>query len=117
MANFNSRALNTLFSAVTNEEFKNISLTETAKEAWTILQTTYEGTKAIKDSKLQRLTTSFEEIKIEEDESFNEFYAKLKDIVNLAFNLGETIPKPKIVRKVIRSLPERFHAKIMAIEE
>ena len=116
-ANFNGRALNALFSAIINEEFKKISSTKTAKKAWTILQTTYEGTKAVKDSKLQRLITSFEEIKIEEDESFDEFYAKLKDIVNLAFNLGETIPKPKIVRKVIRSLPERFHAKITAIEE
>ena len=109
-ANFNSKALNALFNAVTNEEFEKISSTETAKEAWIILQTTYEGTKAIKDSKLQRLTTSFEEIKMEEDESFDEFYAKLKDIVNLAFNLRETIPELKIVRKVLRSRPERFHA-------
>ena len=37
VANFNSRALNTLFSAVTNEEFKKISSNETTKEAWTIL--------------------------------------------------------------------------------
>ena len=116
-ANFNNRALNALFSAVTNEEFKKISSTETAKEAWTILQTTYEGTKSIKDSKLQRLTTSFKEIKMEEDELFDEFYAKLKDIVNSAFNLGETILEPKIVRKVLRSLLKRFHAKITAIEE
>ena len=116
-ANFNSGALNSLFSAVTNEEFKKISSTKTAKEAWTILQTTYEGTKAVKDSKLQRLTTSFAEIKMEEDESFNEFYANFKDIVNSAFNLGETILEPNIVRKVLRSLLERFHAKITAIEE
>ena len=109
--------MNALFSAITNEEFKKISSIETTKEARTILQTTYEGTKAVKDSKLQRLTTSFEEIKMEEDKSFDEFYAKLKDIVNSAFNLRETIPEPKIVRKVLRSLPERFHAKITTIEE
>ena len=36
-ANFNSKALNTLFSAVTNEEFKKISSTKVEKEAWTIL--------------------------------------------------------------------------------
>ena len=106
-----------MFSAVTNKEFKTISSTKTAKEVWIILQTTYEGTKAVKDSKLQRLTTSFEKIKMKEDESFDEFYAKLKDIVNLAFNLWETIPEPKIVRKVLKSLPKRFHAKITAIEE
>ena len=54
---------------------------------------------------------------MEEDESFDEFYVKLKDIVNSAFNLGETISEPKIVRKVLKSLPERFHAKITVIEE
>ena len=109
--------MNALFSVVTNEEFKKISSTKTAQEAWTILQTTYEGTKAVRDSKLQQLTTSFEEIKMEENESFDEFHAKLKDVVNSAFNLGETIPEPKIIRKVLRSLPKRFHAKIMVIEE
>ena len=109
--------MNALFSAVTNEEFKKISSIEIDKEAWTILQTTHEGTKVVKDSKLQRLTTSFEEIKMEEDESFDKFYAKLKDIVNLAFNLGKTILEPKIMRKVLKSLSKRFHAKITTIEE
>ena len=54
---------------------------------------------------------------MEEDESFDEFYAKLKDIVNSVFNLGETIPEPKIVRKMLRSLLQRFHANITVIEE
>ena len=54
---------------------------------------------------------------MEEDESFDEFYAKQKDIVNSAFNLGETILEPKVVRKVLRSLSERFHAKITTIKE
>ena len=56
-------------------------------------------------------------LRMEEDETFNKFYAKLKDIVNSAFNLGESIEKSKIVRKILRSLLERFHAKITAIEE
>ena len=80
-----------MFSGVTNEEFKKISSTEVSKEAWTILETTYEGTKVVKTMKLQRLTISFEEIRMEEDETFDEFYAKLKDILNFAFNLGESI--------------------------
>ena len=54
---------------------------------------------------------------MEENETFDEFYAKLKDIVNSAFNLGESIAKPKIVRKIVRSLPEIFNAKITVIEE
>ena len=116
-ANFNRRALNALFCGVTNEEFKKISCTEVAKEAWTILETTYEGTKVVKTVKLQRITSNFEEIRMEKDEIFDEFYAKLKDIVNFAFNLWEFIAESKIVRKILRSLLERFHAKIIAIEK
>ena len=52
VANFNSRALNALFCGVTNEELKKISSTKVAKEAWTILETTYEGTMAVKTVKL-----------------------------------------------------------------
>ena len=117
VANFNSRALNDLFSGVTNEEFKKISSMEVAKEAWIILKTTYKSIKAVKTVKFQKLTSSFEEIRMEEDGTFNEFHAKLKDIVNFAFNLGESIAKSKIIRKILRSLPERFHAKITVIEE
>ena len=54
---------------------------------------------------------------MEEDESFDEFYAKFKGIVNSTFNLRETILEPKIIRQVLRSLPERFHAKITTIKE
>ena len=114
---FNNKALNALFSLVTNEEFKKISSTETTKEAWIIIQTTFEGTKAVKDSKFQRFTMIFEEIKMEEDKLFDEFYAKLKDIVNFAFNLGKIIPEPKVVRKVLKSLLEKSHAKITTIEK
>ena len=54
---------------------------------------------------------------MDEDESFDEFYAKLKDIVNSAFNLAEQILEPKIIRKILKSLPERLYAKITVIEE
>ena len=50
---------------------------------------------------------------MEEDESFDEFYANLKDIVHSSFNLRETILEPKVVRKVLWSMPKRFHFKII----
>ena len=50
-------------------------------------------------------------------ESFDEFYAKLNDIVNSAYNLGEIYDQPKIVRKILRSLTEDFRPKVIAIIE
>ena len=37
--------------------------------------------------------------------------------MNFTLNLGESIAEPKIVRKILRFLPEKFHAKITVIEE
>ena len=51
------------------------------------------------------------------DESFDEFYDKLNDIVNSAYNLGEIYDQPKIVRKILRSLTEDFRPKVTAITE
>ena len=67
------------------EEFKRIFNVEVAHISWNILQTVHEGTKAVKINKLQQLTSKFESIRISDDESFDEFYAKLNDIVNSAF--------------------------------
>ena len=52
-----------------------------------------------------------------DDEFFDEFYAKLNDIVNSAFNLGEIYDQPKIVRKILGSLTEDFRPKVTAITE
>ena len=70
VANANSEALNAIFYDVSLDEFHRISHITIAKEAWEILETTYEGTKKVKDTKLQMLTTRFEELKMSEDESF-----------------------------------------------
>ena len=52
-----------------------------------------------------------------EDESFDSFYGKLNEAVIGKFNLGEKTEDSKIVRKILRSLPESFRAKVTAIEE
>ena len=52
-----------------------------------------------------------------DDESFDEFYAKLNDIVHSAFNRGKVYNQPKIVTKILRSLTEDFRTKVTAIIE
>ena len=109
--------MNAIFNAVSMEEFKRISNVEVAHIVWNIIQTVHEGTKAVKINKLQQLTSKFESVRMFDDESFDEFYAKLNDIVNSAYNLGEIYDQPKIVRKILRSLTEDFRLKVTAITE
>ena len=76
-----------------------------------------EGTKVVKINKLQQLPTRFESIRMSDDESLNEFYAKLNDIINFAYNLGEIYDQPKIVMKILRSLTEDFRFKVTVTTE
>ena len=116
-ANVNSKALNAILCGVSPDEFHRISHITVAKEVCEILETTYEEIEKVKDTKLQMLTTRFEELKMSEDESFDSFYSKLNEVVVSKFNLGEKMEDSKIVRKILRSLPESFRAKMIAIEE
>ena len=100
-ANANSKALNAIFCGVSPDEFHRISYITIVKEAWEILETTYEGTKKVKDTKLQMLTTKFEELKMSEDESFESFYSKLNEVVIGKFNLGKKTEDSKVVRKIL----------------
>ena len=109
-SNANSKALNAIFYGVSPNEFHRISHITVAKEAWQILENTYEGTKKVKDTKLQMMTTRYEELKMSEDESFDSFYSKLNELVIGKFNLGEKTEDSKIVRKILSSLLESFRA-------
>ena len=100
-ANTNSKALNAIFCDVCPNEFYRISHITIAKEEWQILEITYEGTKKVKDTKLQMLTSQFEELKMSEDESFDSFYCKLNEVVIGKFNLSEKTKDSKIVRKIL----------------
>ena len=63
------------------------------------------------------LTTWFKEVKMSDDNSFDSFYGRLNEIVIAKLNLGEKIEEAKVVRKILRSLPKSFQAKVIAIEE
>ena len=52
-----------------------------------------------------------------DDDSFDSFYGKLNEIIIAKLNLGEKIEDAKVVRKILKSLPESFLAKVTAIEE
>ena len=95
-ANANSKALNAIFCGVSPNEFHKISHITIAKEAWQILETTYEGIKKVKDTKLQMLTTQFEELKMSEDESFDSFYCKLNEVVR---GLKDSEENPSIIAR------------------
>ncbi|KAK1578394.1 hypothetical protein Q3G72_029931 [Acer saccharum] len=90
---------------------------KTVKEVWDALQVTNEGTKAVKKSRLQMLTSQFESLQMCEEDKFVDFQDKLRDIANKCQALGTLIFSERLNWKILRSLPKRFKAKVMTIEE
>jgi len=113
----NSKALNALFNGLDKNMFRLIKKCTVAKEAWEILKTAHEGTSKVKSSRIQLLTTKFESLKMKEDETIQDYYMNVLDIANLFDYLGEKLSDEKLVRKILRSLPKRFHMKVTTIEE
>ncbi|CAM8965251.1 unnamed protein product [Rhodiola kirilowii] len=113
----NSKAMNAIFSAVNENVMKLIINCEVAKEAWDILQTAFEGTDKVRNSRMQAVTTKFEEMKMKEDENIPEYNTRVLELSNEASALGKPIDEERLASKILRSLPPRFAMKVTAIEE
>ncbi|XP_073317286.1 uncharacterized protein [Primulina huaijiensis] len=116
-SNFNSKALNAILTSVDVNMFSLITNCISAKEAWDILQKHCEGSESVSRTKLRMLTSKFESLRMEENETIVEYDRRLRDIANEAFSLGDPMLNERLVSKVLRSPPERFNIKIFAIDE
>ncbi|CAM8941194.1 unnamed protein product [Rhodiola kirilowii] len=99
----NSKAMNAIFSGIDGKNFKMISTCEIAKRAWDILRTAHEGTTKVKISSMETVTSKFENLRMQEDETIADFNTRVLDISNEAFALGEPMTEETLVRKVLRS--------------
>ncbi|XP_070022863.1 uncharacterized protein [Nicotiana sylvestris] len=82
-----------------------------------ILQTAHEGTTQVKQSKIDMLTTEYELFRMNDDESIQEMHTRFTSIINELNSLGETIPRNKLVSKILSILPRPWESKLNAITE
>jgi RNA-binding protein YhbY len=52
-----------------------------------------------------------------EDKTFNDFYTKISNLRNPMVSLEKKVLDAKLIKKILRSLPERFRIKVTTIEE
>ena len=108
--------MNAIFNGVNPLQFKMISIVEIAKEEWNILRVHFEEIDVVRGSRLELLTTKFENLRMSK-ETISDFNGKMCDIANESFALGEKISKKKIVKKSLRFLPPRTAYKATTLRE
>ncbi|XP_075512784.1 uncharacterized protein LOC142548375 [Primulina tabacum] len=116
-SNFNSKALNAIFSSVDTRMFNLITNCVCAKEAWDILQKHCEGSESVRKTRLRMVASKFESLRMEDKESILEYDSRLRQLSNEAHSLGDLMSNERLVNKVLRSLPEKFNVKVCEIEE
>jgi hypothetical protein len=52
-----------------------------------------------------------------EDKTFNDFYTKISNLRNSMVSLEKKVLDAKLIKKILRSFPERFRNKVTTIEE
>jgi hypothetical protein len=71
----------------------------------------------VKSAKLQMLVSEFKMIRMLENETFIEFYDRINDLSNSMINFGKKVSDTKLIKKILKSLHERFRIKVTTIEE
>ena len=92
-------------NAVDESIFWRINATNTSKPTWNILKNAYEGASF---AKLKTLRRKFENVKLNNNESVNEYITKIWDLFNQMSFLGEDIQETRMIEKILRSLMPKF---------
>ncbi|KAL0335094.1 UNVERIFIED_CONTAM: putative mitochondrial protein [Sesamum radiatum] len=112
-----SEALYYIQTAVADHIFPRISVATSAKEAWSILQKEYQGSANVHIIKLQTLRRDFENMKMTDSETIDEYYTKVRELVNQLKAYGEDIPEKRVVEKLLISVTEKYDTIVTTIEE
>ncbi|KAH0662145.1 hypothetical protein KY284_027076 [Solanum tuberosum] len=112
----NSKAKNVLYNAISGEEYEKILCCDTAKEMWDKLEVTYEGTDKVKETIISLLVYEYELFQMKEGETIEGMFARLSKIIGELKVSGKIYPPIEHIRRVLRSLPPQWHAKVVALE-
>ncbi|TXG69605.1 hypothetical protein EZV62_004540 [Acer yangbiense] len=111
------KAVTCLHSALSDSVFTSIMHLETSKSIWDELKNKFEGSERVKSVKLLTLKREFENMKMKDSETVNDYSSKLSNLVNQMRLYGDVMEDYKVVEKMLVSLPDKFEAKVAAIEE
>jgi hypothetical protein len=116
-SDLNNKALNSIVGSLHESVFTLVTGVKEAKRVWEILETRFEGTSDVKQSKLQMVLSEFEALRMTEEETISTFHSRVQNLMNRASILGEPFTDERVVKKILRSLPKRFRMKVTAIQE
>jgi hypothetical protein len=104
----NAQAMNVLYGALDLNEFNHICKFKTAHEIWERLKEVHEGTTMVKDAKLFVYKGQLEKFTMLQNESIEEMFNRLNNIINELKGLGMDVSNVNFSHKFLRALPNKY---------
>lgn len=92
-------ALAAIYQSISEDVLLQLGAKKTAKEAWNMLKNMNLGAEKVKEVRTQTLWREFDDLKMGDSESVDEYSGKLTIIVNKLRGLGNTVEDVKVVKK------------------
>ncbi|XP_024965256.1 uncharacterized protein LOC112505607, partial [Cynara cardunculus var. scolymus] len=112
-----AKALFFIQQAIDEIIFSRIAAATSANEAWNTLKTEYQGSATVITVKLQSLRRDFETATMKNQETIQEYLARISSTVCQIRAYGDKITDETVVGKILRRLPSKFDHVVAAIEE
>lgn len=111
------KALFFIFQAVDEIVFERISSVTSAKQVWDTLHQVYKGEDKVKMVRLQTLRSEFDNLRMKDSESVEDYFNRVISLVNKLRVNGEKLEDQRVVEKILRSLTRKYEHIVVAIEE
>lgn len=110
----NDLAIGLLFQSIPESLTLQIGNSEVAKEIWDSIKSRHIGAERVKEARLQTLALEFDNLRMNDAETIDEYSGKLSTIASKSAALGEVIEERKLVKKFLKTLPRAKFIHIVA---
>ena len=111
------QAASAIYSAMPMDLMQHLISKETAKEVWETIKTLQLGHARVREASLQTMMRNYENLQMGDDESVEQFAARVVPLVNGIRTLGEKLDEISVVRRFLRAAAARYLPIVSAIEQ
>jgi hypothetical protein len=112
----NRLALAAILRGVPPEMKSGLAVKKTVREAWTAIKMERVGDIRVKEANAQKLLKEFETFVHVDGESVNDLMLRINGIIDKLQELGEMMEDKRVVRKILRVMPNKYDQIVIAIE-
>ena len=101
-------ALAIISQSIDDETLLRVAEKETAADVWAALRSMHVGVERVREARIQSLKSDFDNLKMSEAESVDEFAEKFMMIVGRIRELGDAMDEKYVVKKLLRAVSTKF---------